>query len=82
LKNKNNRRVLWTFHTLYLLGEAVLPNGQKKNCLSSPSEFAPHVKQQLELFWLNLELCQTGPQSNGLIHMILVKKKNTHDEAS
>jgi len=59
-KKKNEKRVLWTFHSFGLPDEAVLPNGSK-NCFSSSSESAPLMKPQLKLFWLEPELYQRDP---------------------
>jgi hypothetical protein len=49
-RKRKRKRVLWGFYPFYLPGEAVLPNGQKKNSFSSPSESDPQVKPQLKLF--------------------------------
>jgi hypothetical protein len=60
-KEKNKIRVFWTFHPFGLSREAVLPNGSQ-NCSSSLNESTPPVKPQLNLFWLEPELYQTGPK--------------------
>jgi hypothetical protein len=62
MKRKKEKGIM-VILSFYLSGEVVLPNSSQKY-ISSSNESASQVNTQLELFWLESKLYQTGPSSS------------------